>query len=528
LISLRVKGSSSRQTDLSRFTLDSSETNEKIRTVDETTAGILNDKKLSSPINSRGGESQDHRITSVDIETPKNKIEQNFDFPEEGRKVKVNDNISNKIDVEKIINNIKKSEIIDDSKLIIPLHVDRSKYLTNEELYKAIADWWVNIKGRSSKTVESRIGYARAMARHQLYPVDWFKFEPEQILNLLIYKQVYEYPEKAKESGNPNHGVNQLHHDWKTVKMFASAYGIEDPTSWGWTPPAAPEPEVKIVPRPPTVNKLMRHKYTKDRFTTALVRTLLTVGFHCGMRPEEIPILKVKDIKFSEGYIFIHEEKKRYRERQIWLDPPVMYSHQQNSLANWANIWRPRAKNQSSGDFLFIQKSGKPFPNENALRMFLNRHCRKVWPDYTPKIMRDWSAIARLIRTKIETKKWDTRVVKNALGHKLESTTENYIKFAENYYRIDPYDWLSTVLKFHPNSKKMKKAMGRQYGTGQKIPRSNGAVETKVQPKNRQTTKKRLLRSNPSWRCSWARRDLNSWPPGYQPGAPTNLSYGPE
>ena len=26
----------------------------------------------------------------------------------------------------------------------------------------------------------------------------------------------------------------------------------------------------------------------------------------------------------------------------------------------------------------------------------------------------------------------------------------------------------------------------------------------------------------------WARRDLNSRPPGYQPGAPTNLSYEPQ
>ena len=26
----------------------------------------------------------------------------------------------------------------------------------------------------------------------------------------------------------------------------------------------------------------------------------------------------------------------------------------------------------------------------------------------------------------------------------------------------------------------------------------------------------------------WARRDLNSRPPGYQPGAPTNLSYEPK
>ena len=31
---------------------------------------------------------------------------------------------------------------------------------------------------------------------------------------------------------------------------------------------------------------------------------------------------------------------------------------------------------------------------------------------------------------------------------------EDYVKFAEGYYRHDLYDWLSAVLKFHKNSKK--------------------------------------------------------------------------
>ena len=46
---------------------------------------------------------------------------------------------------------------IDNSKLLVPLHVDRSKYETHEELYKAITEWWINIKDRSSKTIQIRI-----------------------------------------------------------------------------------------------------------------------------------------------------------------------------------------------------------------------------------------------------------------------------------------------------------------------------------------------------------------------------------
>jgi len=96
--------------------------------------------------------------------------------------------------------------------------------------------------------------------------------------------------------------------------------------------------------------------------------------------------------------------------------------------------------------------------------MFLSPYCKQVWNEFCPKIMRDWSAIARLIRTKVETKKWDTRTVKNALGHKYEKTTESYIKFAEEYYRNDPYDWLRSVLKFHLNSQKMR----QHYSSSQK------------------------------------------------------------
>ncbi len=363
--------------------------------------------------------------------------------------------------------NVDERPRIDDRKLIISLHVDRSKYTTHEEIYHEITKWWVNIKNRSATTVKDRICHARSMQHHPIYPVDWLQFDPVQILNQLLYRQIHEYPELAKKTGRPTYGVTQLNNLWKVVRMFSEAYGV-DISHWGWTPPTPPEPQVKIVPRPETVNKLMHHWYTNDRFENALIRTLLTVGFHTGVRPEELVILKVKDVRFDEGYLLIHEQKKKYRERQVWIDESVLSSRQQNSLRNWVILWRPRKANEKSGDFLFIQKNGTPFPSAEALRMYLMPFCKPVWPDFKPRIMRDWSAIARLIRTKIETKKWDTRIVKNDLGHKHEKTTESYIRFAENYYRRDPYDWLRAVLKFHPDSKRML-SLRQEYGPSQEV-----------------------------------------------------------
>jgi integrase len=68
-------------------------------------------------------------------------------------------------------------------------------------------------------------------------------------------------------------------------------------------------------------------------------------------------------------------------------------------------------------------------------------------PGFHPYIWRHWCAISRLIRSKIETKRWDIWDVKEWMGHEKIDTTEDYVKFAKNYYRNAPYDWVSAVLK---------------------------------------------------------------------------------
>jgi hypothetical protein len=108
------------------------------------------------------------------------------DLPQPGEET-----VKQAYDVGKIINvgELVRSRI-DDSKLIIALHVERSKYTTHEELYHAIKNWWVETKGRSPKTIIDRIRHARSMQNHPVYPVNWLTFEPEQILNQLLHRQL--------------------------------------------------------------------------------------------------------------------------------------------------------------------------------------------------------------------------------------------------------------------------------------------------------------------------------------------------
>ena len=358
---------------------------------------------------------------------------------------------------------------IDNSKLLFPIHVDHLDCKTNEEFYDKVKTWWINTKNRAERTIDKRIQTARTMNSHDIFPINWMDFNnaPEHVINHLMYLINVEYSEKGKITGNKNYGIHEIHNRWKTINTFAEAIGV-DISWWGWSPPPRPENKVKHIPRPEIVNKLMHYKYTNHRFTNALIKTILTVGFESGLRPEELMVLQVRNVDFENGFIIITEQKKRHRNRQIWLEKPVIYSHQQNSLKNWITIWRPYVTDIEDG-FLFLNMFGRPFSSEDAFRRFLSRYCKPVWNYFCPKIMRDWNAIARLIRTKNETKNWQIREVTKALGHKFESTTEVYVEFAEQYYKNDKYDWLRAVLKFHPDSKRMKRLMGQDHGTGQEL-----------------------------------------------------------
>jgi integrase len=61
--------------------------------------------------------------------------------------------------------------------------------------------------------------------------------------------------------------------------------------------------------------------------------------------------------------------------------------------------------------------------------------------------MRHWCAVARLIKSKVETKNFDVFYVQKWLGHEQITTTNTYISQASNYYNIMPVDWISLALK---------------------------------------------------------------------------------
>ena len=345
-----------------------------------------------------------------------------------------------------------------------PYIINPNNYNTQDELFDAIRNWWIFKYRKNERTIRDRLRYAKKMAEHSVFPVNWFELNPNQIITYLEHKEYQEYENKR--------GKYQIINEWKTVKTFAKAYGI-DAKLWGYIPPSPPKPKVKIVPLPNTTYQLIQHKYSKNLYKNALIQYILIHGFTIGWRPSEIIIQKVSDVFLDDGYIIITETKKNGQPRQIFPEKDLMTNLHRKSMKNWIEHWRPKVANKYSKDYLYIQPNGRPFTIA-YLQKYLGKHVKPVWNYYHPYIMRHWCAIARLIKSKIETKNWDIWDVKEWLGHDKVTTTEDYVRYAKQYYRNASYDWIKAILKFHTKTHGLEQENGLILKTPKKTPLSNG------------------------------------------------------
>jgi len=237
-----------------------------------------------------------------------------------------------------------------------------------------------------------------------------------------------------------------LKHEWDTMRMFLRAYGIP---KWDYKLPAMPKSHKRMLPYPKTVNRFFNYEYSKDSYENALYLYLFFHSFLIGWRvPSEIVSMTVDNVILDDdkGYIIITETKKRKSQRTLIPEKAIINSRVHKSLKNWIDYWRPKVENQYSGNALYLWPNGKPVTTE-ALRQRLSKHGKKIWQYFQPYDMRHWCAVARLIKTKVETGNFDTYTVKNWLGHERIATTENYTRYAEQYYYQLPVDWIAAVLK---------------------------------------------------------------------------------
>jgi len=302
-------------------------------------------------------------------------------------------------------------------------------------------------KGKS--TVAKHIRYAKFMENHEV-PVDFRNPTFENFIRHVDYREQFEFADGK--------GYSALTHEWRAMKMFLESYGLP---IWNYKPPAFPMYRAKVIPFPEQVNQFLHLKYSDDDYENALIQYLLTHNFIVGWRiPSEPAIMKIQDVKIdgrNRGYIKITEPKKHYSTRHI-TPKEIMTNRRRKSFKNWIDSWRPKLENQYSGDALYLRPDGRPFENKEQLRMYLNRKAtpviKKVFPEYHNYVARDFCAIARLIRAKLETKHFDVFEVKEWLGHTQIQTTMSYVKDAKHYYQLAPYDWINRTLKANRRNQK--------------------------------------------------------------------------
>jgi len=108
------------------------------------------------------------------------------------------------------------------------------------------------------------------------------------------------------------------------------------------------------------------------------------------------------------------------------------------------------------------------------IELTITENVKPVWKYYHPYVMRHWCAIARLIKSKVDTKKWDIWDVKEWLGHDKVATTEDYVRYAKQYYRNASYDWIKAILKFHTKTYDVEQENGLNSKTPSKTFVSTG------------------------------------------------------
>jgi len=312
------------------------------------------------------------------------------------------------------------------NRLEIPLAL-----IPQESTFEDVAIWAIYRQRLSKSTVIKRMTTAKFMETHHV-PVDFRNPTYENWIRHSDYREQFEGATSA------------LRNEWKTMKMFLAAYNMP---IWSYRPPVQPKSKAVKLPMPDKVRQMIHHDYSKDKYKNRLLQYLLTHTFMLGWRnPSETTQLKTKDVDLETGLVLITETKKRYSTRLIAPSDVMMTGRNIKSMKYWLENIRPQVETQYSKDALYLKPNGDPFTAEQ-LRSFLTRNIKPVFPEYHPYVSRHWCATGLLIKEYIESKHWNKNRVQNWLGHENESTTNAYIKSADQYLRLAPYDWFQRVLR---------------------------------------------------------------------------------
>lgn len=273
---------------------------------------------------------------------------------------------------------------------IDPIKIDSGNYESLPDLFNAVKEHAKRWQRLANSTIDHRMRCARRMARHPIFPIDFFNLNHEQFIAYMQCREDYEHAQHFA-----------LKNDLRSIHTFLRAFGIK-PSDWFYRLPPEQKHRERILPLPETVHKMINFKYSEDAYENALYHYVHAHNFWIGWRvPSEPYLMTVDNIDFDTGSIIITERKKHNATRQIFPELSIMTGKTRKSFKNWLK-WRDKVETSQSGNALYLQPSGKPF----TLRHFghkISETGKQVWPAFRPYDSRHWCAVGRLIKTKIET-----------------------------------------------------------------------------------------------------------------------------
>jgi len=274
----------------------------------------------------------------------------------------------------------------------------------------------------SESTIEKHLRYARFMEHHPM-SVDFRNLEPEMFLRHMDYRIEIETASPVA-----------LKHEKRAILMFLRAFKMynEDWKEYIKTPPIITNEDNTYVPFPSIVNNLYKAKYSNEKYENALMQTIVFTGFNFGMRPpSEICNLNLGDVIINDdgtGYIRIHEEKKRNKDRIVYpYNKNVLSSPVFRTVKNYIDYWRSKVENKHSGNALFLKPDGSRI-NGNYLRVKITPVFKTVTKEKTAHLytMRHTFASYLYEYTK------DMKVVAKRLGHKGMNHVDKYVHIADS------------------------------------------------------------------------------------------------
>lgn len=286
------------------------------------------------------------------------------------------------------------------------------------------------------RTIQNHLKYLRFMEVHPC-PINLRNPSRENFLRHMDYREQVEHA-----------GWGALKHEAEAYRMYLRSIG-QDPANYYYKPQRR-EPRETPIPYPDQVHQMLHARYSKDRYTDALIRYLLCHNHVIGWRPPSEPsIAKTVDVDLDHQTLVITSPKLHGRTHTISIED-IACQHDRPSMGNWLDTWRPMAACQHSQDYLYLTPQGKPFTSD-GLRQFLYKHAQTtikgIFPGYYNYTSRHWCAIARLIRTKLESGHFDEFEVMEYLGHSKTDVTMTYLRRAKWYYEQTGYDWIRRVLR---------------------------------------------------------------------------------